>query len=244
MSTDKDLLLKVPAHIAFIMDGNRRWAKARGMLGIEGQRKGADSVITAVEFCANNGIKYMTMYAWSTENWKRPESEITGMMSLIKMFIKREINELNKNNIRIRFIGSRDKLQPDLVELFDHAEKITEGNDRLIINFAFNYGARSDIVNAAKELCLKSASGKINPDDIDEALFAQHLSTSHSPDPDLVIRTAGEQRLSNFLLWELSYAEMVFLDECWPELNNELLTRALKMYQTRERNFGNTSVAV
>ena len=232
---------KIPNHIAFIMDGNRRWAKSQGLPAIEGHRRGVDALKRTVRFCMETGIKHVTMFAFSTENWKRPVSEVSGLMELLKFALKREIAEIHKNNICVRFIGKRQGIQKDILELFEYSEQLTANNDGLNLNLAFNYGARDDIVNAAKTIAELAKNGEILPDNIDEQMFSSYLGTKHSPDPDLLIRTSGEQRLSNYLLWELSYAEMVFIEEYWPEINHDILSRAIEMYQYRERRFGNIS---
>jgi undecaprenyl diphosphate synthase len=231
----------IPNHIAFIMDGNRRWARTRGLPVLEGHRRGVDALKRVVEFCADLGVNHVTLFTFSTENRNRPEDEVAGVMLLIKTMLPRELATLNKNNICLRIIGDRNGIAPDLLEVFNKAETSTAKNDRLFLNLAFNYGARNDIVNATKAIAAQVQVGAIQIDDINERLFAENLCTKHSPDPDLLIRPGSECRLSNYLLWELSYAEMVFLDTYWPDVTNDVLRKAIITYQQRERRFGTNS---
>lgn len=220
------------------MDGNRRWARARSLPGIMGHQKGADSVRRIVESSARLGIEYLTLYAFSSENWKRPPGEIGGLMDLLRFYLKREVKSLKSNNIRIGFLGERSALSKDIRELMSDAEERTKDCTGLVVTIALNYGSRQDIVSAATQLALKAKSGELDPATIDESLFSRSLNSSGLPDPDLLIRTSGEQRLSNFLLWEMAYCEFVFLDIHWPDFDESHLVIALEEYKMRDRRYG------
>jgi undecaprenyl diphosphate synthase len=227
-----------PVHVGIIMDGNGRWAKARGLPRYEGHRRGVEAVRGAVRSAVELGLRYLTIYSFSSENWSRPAEEISDLMGLLKRFIRNDLAELHRNNIRVKVIGARDNLAPDVAALLAEAEELTRGNGGLTLVVAFNYGARHEIVEAARRLAADAAAGKIDAAAIDEAALSQRLDTAGIPDPDLVIRTSGEQRLSNFLLWQAAYAELVFLPIHWPDFDHAAFESALAQYAARERRFG------
>jgi len=227
-----------PAHVAIIMDGNGRWAKKRGLPRIVGHKNGAEAVRRAVAASIELGIRYLTLFGFSSENWKRPPSEIDDLMGLLRHYLRGEIAELHKNGVRVRVIGERDKLAPDIVTLIDNAESLTRGNERLHLSMAINYGGRAEIALAARAVAAQVASGALKPEQVDEDCIARHLFTSGIPDPDLLIRTSGEQRISNFLLWQSAYAELVFTETLWPDFAKDDLERALRDSHGRERRYG------
>ncbi len=233
--------LIIPTHVAIIMDGNGRWAKARGMPRIAGHRRGADAVRLAIESAVKYGVRYLTLYSFSSENWKRPADEVNDLMGLLRRYLRSEIAELHKNGVRLRVIGERNNLSKDIVDLIENCEARTAENTKLDLIIALSYGGRTEIANAAKILAQQSVAGEISADDIDEAMLAKHLDTSEIPDPDLLIRTSGEQRISNFLLWQLAYAEFVFLDTLWPDFNEEEFVSAISEFSRRDRRYGATS---
>jgi undecaprenyl diphosphate synthase len=233
-----DLAGQAPAHIAIIMDGNGRWAKARGLPRTAGHRAGAQSVRKAVAAAIEFGVSYLTLYGFSSENWKRPVAEVDDLMGLLRRHLQAEIAEFHKERIRLRVIGERARLPKDIVRLIDDAEARTEGNDRLTLVMAISYGGRQDIVCAARHLAAEAAAGRLDPNTIDESLMTGVLSTVGIPDPDLVIRTSGEQRISNFLLWQSAYSEFVFINKLWPDFGKDDLAEAIKEYQRRDRRYG------
>lgn len=220
------------------MDGNRRWARARGMPPVFGHRQGADAVRRAVEACGNLGIRYLTLYAFSSENWQRPAGEVTELMNLLRFYLRKEIEALHKNGVRLRVIGDRSRLDRDILELIDNAESLTREHQALELIVALNYGARDEILRATRRLAAAAVAGEVTPEAIDHRQFAAALDTSGVPDPDLLIRTSGEQRISNFLLWQLAYTELVFLDVHWPDFSEEHLRAALAEFGRRERRYG------
>ncbi|WOI10598.1 isoprenyl transferase [Thalassospira lucentensis] len=228
----------VPRHVAIIMDGNGRWAKLRGKPRTMGHRSGVEAVRRTVEAAAEIGIKYLTLYGFSTENWKRPESEVSDLMGLLRLFIKRELATLHKNGVRIRIIGDRTRFDDDIRVLLANAEERTQGNTRLNLTIALSYGARAEITDAVRLIAQKVAAGEIRPDAIDENMVEAHLATVGMPDPDLLIRTSGEQRISNFLLWQSAYTEFVFDQVLWPDFGREHLEKAIENFAGRERRFG------
>jgi undecaprenyl diphosphate synthase len=228
----------LPVHVAIIMDGNRRWARARGRPPVFGHRRGADAVRRAVEACGNLGIRYLTLFAFSSENWQRPEVEVNELMGLLRFYLRKEIETLHKNEIRLRVIGDRTRLDRDILELIDNAERLTGIHRNLELIIALNYGARDEIVRATQRLAAAALKGEVAPEAIDHRLFAAALDTTGVPDPDLLIRTSGEQRISNFLLWQLAYTELVFLDVHWPDFGEEHLRKAVEEYGRRERRYG------
>lgn len=227
-------LAHIPTHIAIIMDGNGRWAQARGLPRLMGHRQGVENIRRILNACVECGVKCLTIYAFSTENWNRPLDEVRGLMTILEQTIQRETPELHKNGVQIRHIGRTDGLSPQLQKLIRDAVELTKTNTRLQLNVAFNYGGRAEIVDAVKRIV---ADG-IPPDKIDEALITNYLYTQGTPDPDLVIRTAGEMRLSNYLIWQSAYAEYYTTAAYWPEFDQEELYRALLAYNQRERRFG------
>ena len=231
----------LPAHVAIIMDGNRRWARARGRPPVFGHRRGADAVRRAVEACGNLGIRYLTLFAFSSENWQRPEVEVNELMGLLRFYLRKEIETLHKNEIRLRVIGDRTRLDRDILELIDNAERLTGVHRNLELIIAHTYGARDEIVRATQRLAAAALKGEVTPEAIDHRLFAAALDTTGVPDPDLLIRTSGEQRISNFLLWQLAYTELVFLDVHWPDFAEEHLRKAVDEYGRRERRYGGSA---
>lgn len=229
---------KVPAHIAIIMDGNGRWAKSRFMPRTYGHKVGVETIRKVVKECSRLGVKYLTLYAFSTENWKRPKDEVSALMGLLVKYLRNELEELHKNNVKILTIGDISKLPQACIEELDHAKEKTKDNRGLVMSLALNYGGRNDLVNAVKNISQEVLGGKISIEDIGDDLISSHLSTNESPDPDLVIRTSGEQRLSNFLLWELAYSEFYFADIHWPDFDEKELQKAIFAYQSRDRRFG------
>ncbi|MFO1059591.1 MAG: isoprenyl transferase [Dongiaceae bacterium] len=228
----------VPVHVAIIMDGNGRWAKARGLPRTIGHHRGAEAVRRSVAGAAELGVAYLTLFGFSSENWKRPAAEIDDLMGLLRFYLKAEIAELDRNGVRLRVIGERTRLNRDIVKLIEEAEARTAGNRRLNLTVALSYGGRQEIVLAARRLAEAAAAGRIAPDQIDESVFSRYLLTSEIPDPDLVIRTSGEKRISNFLLWQSAYAELVFLDRLWPDFTKDDLRQAILEYQGRDRRYG------
>ncbi|MFZ5912882.1 MAG: isoprenyl transferase [Pseudomonadota bacterium] len=231
----------LPGHVAIIMDGNGRWAKRRFMPRSLGHREGAEAVRRTVTACAEMGIPYLTLFAFSSENWKRPAEEVDDLMWLLRSYLQREVDELNRQSVRIRFIGERKDLAPDLTELIEHAETKTRQNERLIFTIAVNYGGQYDIVAAARSLASEVAEGRLQPEQISQEVFANRLATRDLPDPDLIIRTSGEQRLSNFMLWQAAYSELIFMDVLWPDFDKRALQQAIDLFNQRDRRFGATS---
>ena len=227
-----------PVHVAIIMDGNGRWAKQRSLPRIAGHRRGAEAVRRAVTAAGEFGIAYLTLFGFSSENWKRPAGEVDDLMGLLRHYIRGEIAELHTKRVRLRVIGDRTRLPADIVTLIDNAEALTAGNTGLRLTIALSYGGRAEIVRAAREIAAAVKSGEIAPEQVDETLFARHLLTADIPDPDLVIRTSGEQRISNFLLWQTAYSELVFIDTLWPDFGKADLEKALRDYHGRERRYG------
>jgi undecaprenyl diphosphate synthase len=230
-----------PRHVAIIMDGNGRWAKARGLPRVAGHQRGAEAVRRTVEGAQELGVSFLTLYAFSSENWKRPAAEVDDLMGLLRVYLRRELAELHRNGVRVRFIGERDRLAADIVEQIEHAESSTRANAGLTLVIALNYGSHAEIARAARLIAEEAAAGRLRPADVDEATVARYLHTSTMPDPDLVIRTSGEQRLSNFLLWQAAYAELVFMDVLWPDFTKESLREALHEFHRRERRYGASS---
>jgi len=225
---------KIPQHVAIIMDGNGRWAKARGLPRIAGHRAGTENLRTIIRASAKFGIRYLTLYAFSTENWTRPRAEIDGLMHILADVIDKEIDELNEEGARLMHIGHLDGLSKTLQEKVRYAIDLTKGNQRITIILAFNYGGRDEIIHAIKQMI----KDDVEPDDVDVDLMDQYLFTADIPDPDLVIRTSGEMRTSNFLTWQSVYSEWVFPEVYWPDFNEEELRKALEEYASRERRYG------
>lgn len=228
----------LPQHVAIIMDGNGRWAQARSLPRVMGHKAGMDAVKRAVQAVSDAGIACLTLYGFSSENWKRPEDEVRDLMTLLRLFLKSELAEMHRNGIRLRIIGERDRFDADIITLIEDAEKLTSPNTKLNLTVALSYGGRQEIVQAAKALATKVREGALDPASINEASIGRALYTSDLPDPDLILRTSGEKRLSNFLLWQSAYAEFVFLDTLWPDFSAEDLGRALDEFNRRERRYG------
>jgi len=233
--TDND---PTPRHVAIIMDGNGRWAKARGRPRLFGHHAGARRVREIVESCPELGVKYLTIFAFSTENWKRTQVEVSGLMALFKKYLLTEIRDLCDNGVRVRFIGDRIRLEPALVSLMNELEEITKDNSTVNLTVALNYGGRDEVFRATKRLAQDVADGKISPDAVNEETLPKYLDTQFLPDPDLVIRTSGEARISGFLLWQSAYAEYEFIDTLWPDFTPDIFEHVLRNYGKRERRFG------
>jgi undecaprenyl diphosphate synthase len=231
-------IAKVPVHVAIIMDGNGRWAKARGLPRIAGHKRGAEAVRRSVNGAAELGIEYLTLYGFSSENWKRPASEVDDLMGLLRLYLINEIADLDRNGVRLRVIGQLNRLHPDIVRLIDEAVRQTAGNRKLNLTVALSYGGRAEIADAARRIAEEVRAGWLEPVAVDETVFARHLLTNGIPDPDLLIRTSGEKRISNFLLWQCAYAELVFLDRLWPDFTRDDLEYAIREYHGRDRRYG------
>jgi undecaprenyl diphosphate synthase len=230
--------MTTPAHVAIIMDGNGRWAKARGLPRLAGHRAGVEALRQTVRTAPELGIRWLTVYAFSSENWSRPKSEVSDLMGLLKLFIRRDLAELHQNGVRVRIIGARTSLEPDIVALLDEAETLTAGNQALNLVIAFNYGGRDEMVRAVRKIAEDAVAGRIGVPEITSETVSNALDTKDIPDPDLVIRTSGEMRLSNFLLWQAAYSELVFLPCYWPDFTRRQLVDALEEFAARERRFG------
>lgn len=229
-----------PVHVAIIMDGNGRWAKQRNLPRTAGHKQGAESVRKAVRAAASAGISYLTLFGFSSENWSRPRTEIQDLMGLLRLYLRAETAELHKNNVRIKIIGDRRKLPDDIVKLIEHSEGTTANNTGLTAILALSYGGRQDITHAVQSLAREVAAGRLAPEDIEEKSIDRALATAGIPDPDLLIRTSGEQRISNFLIWQLAYTEFVFLDTLWPDFDEQSLAEAVEEFQRRDRRYGAT----
>lgn len=227
-----------PLHVAIIMDGNGRWAKARGLPRTAGHKRGADAVKRVVKSAGNLGVRYLTLFGFSSENWQRPETEVRDLMGLLRYYLENDIADLVENGIRLKVIGDRSRFSADTVDLIVQAERKSAANAKMDLTIALSYGARQEIIAAAKSLAADCAAGKLNPDQIDEKAFAGRLFTAGTPDPDLLIRTSGEQRISNFLLWQMAYTELVFTDTLWPDFGQPELEAAIATYRSRERRYG------
>jgi len=227
-----------PSHVAIIMDGNGRWAASRGLPRIAGHRRGADAVRRTVRSCIEHGVSYITLYAFSSENWKRPADEVHDLMTLLRIYLRQELAELAENGVRVRVIGERSRLDGDINELITMAEQRTAGNRRLNLVVALNYGARNEITAAVRRIAGEVAAGRLDVGDIDERTVERHLATTGIPDPDVVIRTSGELRLSNFLLWQSAYAELIFVPTLWPDFGGDDLGAAIAEFHRRERRYG------
>jgi len=229
---------RLPRHVAIIMDGNGRWAKKRLLNRVKGHERGADTVREIVRTSRKLNIAALTLYAFSTENWQRPASEVNALMALLKRFLNKEEPELRENNIRLGVIGQPDRLPEDVLTVIKRVQKATAGNDGLLLNLALSYGGRTEIVHMVRAIATKAAAGTLNPDTIDETVVADHLYTKDLPDPDLMIRTSGEMRISNFMLWQLAYAEFYITPTLWPDFSAKEFVAILKEYQERDRRFG------
>ncbi|HHH89183.1 MAG TPA: di-trans,poly-cis-decaprenylcistransferase [Aliiroseovarius sp.] len=232
---------KGPRHVAIIMDGNGRWAQARGRPRLFGHHAGARRVRDIVEACPDLGVKYLTIFAFSTENWKRTQKEVAGLMSLFRRYIQKEARDMLERGVRVRFIGDRVRLEPKLVDLMDELELMTADNDRVHLTIALNYGGRDEVTRAARRLAHDVSAGRVRPQDVDEETLPRYLDTCVLPDPDLVIRTSGEARISNFLLWQSAYAEYEFIDTLWPDFTPDIFAGIVAAYGARDRRFGAVS---
>lgn len=233
--------MKIPQHIAIILDGNGRWAKSKGMPRNYGHTMGAKNVEVVCKAAHDLGVKYLTLYAFSTENWNRPDSEVSALMKLLESYLKNCIRTADKNNMRVRVIGDTSKLSEKFQNQIDALEKASAANDGLNLQIAINYGSRDEIMRAMRRMYQDAADGKFTADQMDEARFAGYLDTAEIPDPDLLIRTSGEQRLSNYLLWQLAYSEFYFTEVPWPDFHKEELEKAIEAYNRRDRRFGGLS---
>jgi undecaprenyl diphosphate synthase len=229
---------EMPRHVAIIMDGNGRWAAARGLPRVEGHRRGVVALRKTVRAAHELGISVLTIFSFSSENWSRPRSEIRDLLSLLRRFIRNDLADLHKSNVRVRVIGERDDLAPDIRGLLQEAEDLTRDNEGLTLVVAFNYGARQEIARAARRLAIEVAGGRLAASDITPELLARHLDAPDVPDPDVIIRTSGEQRLSNFLMWQAAYSELIFVPINWPDFDRAALEAAIAEYRRRERRFG------
>ncbi|MCC3247100.1 isoprenyl transferase [Methylocystis sp. WRRC1] len=243
MATTAPEIGAAPRHVALIMDGNGRWAAARGLPRFEGHRRGVEALRRAVRAAIDLKISYLTVYSFSAENWARPREEVQSLLGLLHRFIRNDLAELHGNNVRVRVIGARADLAPEIADLLREAEQVTQANTGLTLVVAFNYGARQEIAAAARALAEMVAEGRLDPEKIDADAIAARLDTADIPDPDLIIRTSGEQRLSNFLLWQAAYAEFVFLPILWPDFDHAALVAAIAEYKHRDRRFGRVQPA-
>jgi undecaprenyl diphosphate synthase len=230
--------LRIPAHLGVIMDGNGRWAQARGKRRTEGHIEGVKALRNLVELCITYRVAHLTVFSFSSENWTRPKDEISFIFNLLRRFVASDLQRLIRNNVQVRIIGSREGLEPSLVRLIDDVEAKTASNTGLVLIVAFNYGGKAEIADAARKLAREVAAGRLSPEAITEDAIAAALYTAGLPDPDLIIRTSGEQRISNFLLWQSAYAELVFVDENWPDFNEASFIRVLETFSRRDRRFG------
>lgn len=235
---------RVPRHVAIVMDGNGRWATQRRLPRVAGHAKGVDAVRTTVEACAREGIEFLTLFAFSSENWRRPADEVSVLMRLFISALEREVTQLRANGIRLRVVGDLDAFEPRLQKLIRDAEHRTANNTRMTLTIAANYGGRWDIVQAVQSLLRSRPELAAQPELVTEELLSEHMALAHAPEPDLFIRTGGEQRISNFMLWQLAYTEFYFTDTYWPDFGPDVLARALASYRDRERRFGRTSAQV
>lgn len=231
-----------PKHVAIIMDGNGRWANARGLPRTAGHKQGVEALRGAVRTASDLGIQYLTIYSFSAENWSRPRAEVLFLLDLLRRFILQDVAELHRANVRIRVIGTRDDLDTDIIALLEHSERLTKDNTGLTLIVAFNYGSRQEIARAARDIAMAVRSGLLEPDAITPELIGSHLDTVGIPDPDLLIRTSGEQRISNYLLWQCAYTEFVFVSAHWPDFTRETFEQAIAEFRRRERRFGGLAV--
>ena len=232
-----------PRHVAIIMDGNGRWASARHLPRVMGHRAGVAAVRNIVRAAPEIGLEYLSLYSFSSENWKRPKAEISDLMGLLRFYLRDDLEELHRNGVQIRVIGAKQQLDGDIVDLIEHAHQRTRENTKLKLIVAFNYGGQDEIIEAARRIAEDVAAGKITPTSVTREVFTSYLATAGIPDPDLVIRTSGEQRLSNFLIWQTAYSEFVFTNALWPDFGKADLVAAIREYQARDRRFGGLTAA-
>ncbi len=237
-SLEKGQIFAPPVHIAIIMDGNGRWAKQRGLPRTAGHKRGAESVRRSIKSAIKNGVAYLTLFGFSSENWKRPDDEVRDLMGLLRFYLKSEIKALDKEGVRLNVIGDRQRLDSDIVTLIEDSERQTRGNSRLVLTIALSYGGRAEILHATRQIVEDIANGSLIAKDLNEETIADRLFTANIPDPDLLIRTSGEQRISNFLLWQCAYTEFAFVDTLWPDFSENDLESAIKDFQNRERRYG------
>ncbi len=230
--------VQTPPHVAVIMDGNGRWAKQRGRPRTFGHAEGVEALRRAVEAAGDLGVRYLTVFGFSTENWRRPAEEVNALFDLLRLYVARDLDKLAREGVRVRIIGEREGLQADIAEIIRNAEARTAHNDKLNLTIAFNYGGQDEIVRAARKLAEDVSAGKVAPGDVSASLFSSYLDTADLPAPDILIRTSGEYRLSNFMLWQAAYTELVFQDVLWPDFNKAALEAALAEYRRRERRYG------
>ncbi len=242
MAVPEEIRREVPQHVAIIMDGNGRWAASKGLPRAAGHRQGAEAVRRTVEASVDLGISYLTLFGFSSENWKRPRGEIMDLMGLLERYLRSEIADLHKNNVRLRVIGDRGAFSREIAALMEEGESLTRANNALTLTLALNYGGRADIAQAARRAAEEVRAGRLDPGDITEERFTGWLQTAGLPDPDLLIRTSGEKRVSNFLLWQTAYSEFVFLDILWPDFSKRDLEAAVTEYGRRERRYGASGV--
>lgn len=234
----QDTAPSLPVHLAIIMDGNGRWAKKRGLPRSLGHSAGANNFRTITKYCAKIGIKYLTVFAFSTENWKRPQEEVNALMKLFDEYLQEALHDFAEENIRVLFLGERAAFSQNLQRLIGEVEEASKDKTGMTLNIAMNYGSRAEILRAAKQLARQVQNGELRPDDITQEMFAEYLYTKDQPDPDLILRPSGEYRISNFLLWQSAYAEFIFMDKLWPDFKTEDLDKALHEYSLRNRRFG------
>jgi undecaprenyl diphosphate synthase len=230
-------------HLAIIMDGNGRWAQGRGLPRTAGHQQGAEAVRRSVKGAIKHGIRYLTLYGFSSENWSRPAQEVRDLMGLLRIYLRREIKALDEEGVRFKVIGDRQRLAPDIVSLINEAEQKTAANERLVLTIALSYGSRAEITSAVRRIAEDAADGRLRPDEISESIIDDYLYTAELPDPDLLIRTSGEQRISNFLLWQMAYTEFLFLDIHWPDFSETVLAEAVESFLARDRRYGATTSA-
>ncbi|KAB2833727.1 MAG: isoprenyl transferase [Caedimonadaceae bacterium] len=235
---NNQLLTKIPQHVAIIMDGNGRWARQQSLSRLEGHKRGSEVAREIVTAASRIGISYLTLYAFSSENWRRDPNEVTGLMALLQHYLETEAEELHKEGVRLKVIGEKTLLPNTIFNLIYHVEELTKNNKTLTLQMAISYGSRAEIIHAIQEIAQKVRDRRLNAEEITEKTFEKHLYTAGVPDPDLMIRTSGEQRISNYLLWQMAYTELVFVDKFWPDFTPEDLMETLLTYQNRERRFG------
>lgn len=236
--------MRQPQHVAIIMDGNGRWAKARGLPRSMGHRRGVEAVREAVRTAGAMGVRYLTLFAFSSENWRRPADEVSELMGLLKLFIRRDLADLHKEGVRVKVIGARHNLAPDIRSLLEEAENLTRDNENTTLVIAFNYGAREEVARAVRRIAEKLAAGEVSVEAVTADYIDGHMDTAGIPDPDLIIRTSGELRLSNFLLWQAAYSEFVFLPCLWPDFDRKAFEDALKDFSRRDRRYGGVSCEI
>jgi undecaprenyl diphosphate synthase len=242
MADNDPQLSCAPRHVALIMDGNGRWAHQRSLPRSAGHKQGVEAVRRAVRAGLDLGIEYLTIFSFSAENWSRPSSEVNYLLGLLRRFVRQDVAELHRAGVRVRIIGDRENLQPDIVRLLEECENLTSSNSAMTLVVAFNYGGRDEVAAATRSIAREAVAGRIAVEDIDAAMVSDHLYAPDIPEPDLLIRTSGEQRISNFLLWQLAYTEFVFVPEHWPDFSREILERAIQEYSGRDRRFGGLKV--